>query len=267
MGPSVSAMNILRPEKLEIEGLTKVYGRRGREVTALDGIDLKVSAGEMVCIVGASGCGKSTLLSVVAGLETPTAGRVEVDGEPVVGPGPDRGMVFQGYSLFPWKTVAQNVAFGLELGRTPRAERAPRVDALLETMKLSGWTDRLPRELSGGMSQRVAIARALAPEPDILLLDEPFGALDAQTKRSLQDYLLEVWREVNPTILMVTHDVEEAVYLASRVYVMSAHPGRVAAEIAVPFGADRSRDLKRDPTFLDVCDQVQALLADEAVAA
>ena len=257
---------ILRPEKLEVHAVVKRFpgGRRRPEVTAVDGIDLTVRAGELVCIVGASGCGKSTLLNIVGGLEEPTEGVVTVDGHRVVGPGPDRGMIFQGYSLFPWRTVAQNVAFGLEELGWSRERRRERVAELLETMGLAPWAERIPRELSGGMRQRVAIARALAPEPDVLLLDEPFGALDAQTKRVMQDNLLDVWRRTGATILMVTHDVEEAVYLASRVYVLTSHPGRVAAEMPVPFGPDdRVPALKRETAFLDVRDMVQDLLLDQ----
>ena len=262
------SLTIVRPEKLEVEGLVKRFpgSRRRPAVTALEGIDLSVSAGELVCIVGASGCGKSTLLNVVGGLETADEGRVEIDGEAVVGPGADRGMVFQGYSLFPWKSVAQNIAFGLETARVPRADRRARVDELIAIMGLGAWADRIPRELSGGMRQRVAIARALAPRPDILLLDEPFGALDAQTKRVMQDFLLGVWRETGTTILMVTHDVEEAVYLSGRVYVLTSHPGRVAAEVPVPLPADRGPSVKRDALFLDLRDQVQDILIDQVRA-
>jgi NitT/TauT family transport system ATP-binding protein len=261
----MSAMTVVRPEKLEVEGLVKSFPgtRRRPAVTAIDGIDLTVSAGELVCIVGASGCGKSTLLNVIGGLEPPDEGRVEVDGEPVAGPGADRGMVFQGYSLYPWRTVAENVAFGLETARMPRVERRARVVELLTVMGLTDWADRIPRELSGGMRQRVAIARALAPRPDVLLLDEPFGALDAQTKRVMQDFLLRVWREFGTTILMVTHDVEEAVYLSGRVYVLTSHPGRVAAEVPVPLPADRGPGVKRAELFLDLRDHIQEILVDQ----
>ena len=169
-------------------------------------------------------------------------------------------MVFQGYSLFPWLTVAGNVAFGLEVAGWGRERRRERVDDLLGTMSLTAFADALPRELSGGMRQRVAIARALAPEPDVLLLDEPFGALDAQTRRHLQDFLLTVWRRTGCTILMVTHDVEEAVYLSSRVYVMAPAPGHVAEVVDVPFGPDRGPLVKRDPRFLDLRDELGDLL-------
>ena len=254
----------LRPEKLEVLGLTKTFPVRRKEpVTVLDDITLRVTDGELVCIVGASGCGKSTLLNIVAGLEMPTTGRVEVDGQLVVGPGADRGMVFQEYSLFPWKTVAQNIAFGLECTGWSRSRRRERVKELLAVVGLTDWAERIPKELSGGMRQRVAIARALAPEPDVLLLDEPFGALDAQTKLVLQDFLLQVWERTGATILMVTHDVSEAVYVSQRVYVFTSRPGRIASEVPVPFGRARERALTRDPAFLDLRDSVQDVLISQ----
>jgi NitT/TauT family transport system ATP-binding protein len=248
--------------KLEVHGLVKEFrtGRRS-SVTAIDGIDLHVDTGELVCLVGASGCGKSTLLNIVGGLEEHTAGTVTVDGEDVIGPGPDRGMVFQAYSLYPWKTVTQNIAFGLECSGVPKDERPDRIDELVGIMGLGEFTDRHPHELSGGMRQRVAIARALAPQPDVLLLDEPFGALDAQTKRAMQDFLLAVWQRTGSTILMVTHDVEESIYLSQRIYVLSARPGRVRAVIDVPFGRDRGPSVKRDDRFLDLRDEIEDLLA------
>lgn len=246
--------------KLSVRGLTKEFRDRRRSVLALEGVDLDVADGELVCIIGASGCGKSTLLNVVGGLEQATSGTVEVDGEPVIGPGPDRGMVFQSYSLYPWKSVAGNIEFGLECSKMPRSDRAERVGELLGIMGLTEFADLLPKELSGGMRQRVAIARALAPSPDLLLLDEPFGALDAQTKRAMQDYLLLVWQRTRATVVMVTHDVEEAIYLSGRIYVLSSRPGRVAEVIDVPFGA-RGPAIKRDPRFLDLRDELEDLLA------
>jgi ABC-type nitrate/sulfonate/bicarbonate transport system ATPase subunit len=250
-----------RPPKLLIDGVTKSFPvRRKPPVIALESIDLTVEAGDFVCLVGASGCGKSTLLNIVAGLEEPTTGTVFVEGDPVIGPGPDRGMVFQGYSLYPWRTVWENIAFGLGCAGVPRADRAERIEELLGIVALSEWRDRLPKELSGGMRQRVAIARALAPEPDVLLLDEPFGALDAQTRRSLHDFALQVWARTGATVLMVTHDVEEAIYLSQRVVVMSAHPGRIVEDIDVPFGRNRGPDVRRDRRFLDLRDEIQELL-------
>ena len=249
------------PEKLTVEGVSKVFRRRGSSTVALDGVDMHVDDGELVCLLGASGCGKSTLLSIIGGLEDPTAGTVRVDGDRVVGPGADRGMVFQAYSLFPWLTVARNIEFGLEVVRWPKARRKARVAELLGIMGMTEFAESLPKELSGGMRQRVAIARALASEPDILLLDEPFGALDALTKRAMQDNLLSVWRRTGTTILMVTHDVEEALYLSGRVYMMASRPGRIADEIVVPFGADRGPTVKRDERFLDLRDELGDLLA------
>ena len=255
-----AALRAARP-KLVVAGVSKVFAGRKTSVTALEQVDLHVDDGELVCLLGASGCGKSTLLSIIGGLEPATEGTVTVDSERVVGPGADRGMVFQAYSLFPWKTVAQNVAFGLETAKWPKARREERVAELLGIMALTNFAEALPKELSGGMRQRVAIARALAPEPDMLLLDEPFGALDAETKRHMQDFLLTLWHRTGTTILMVTHDIEEAVYLSQRIYVLAARPGRVAAEIAIPFGSTRGPNTKRDARFLDLRDELADLLA------
>jgi ABC-type nitrate/sulfonate/bicarbonate transport system ATPase subunit len=253
--------------KLVMDNVVKDFATRRRApVRAIDGIDLEVGDGEIVCIVGASGCGKSTLLNIVAGLDLPTSGTVTIDGEAIIGPGPDRGMVFQTYSLYPWRTVSENVAFGLECIGMPRAQRAERVKELLGIIGLSRFADRHPKELSGGMRQRVAIARALAPEPDILLLDEPFGALDAQTRRAMQEFLLMVWQRTRATILFVTHDIEEAILLATRIYVLSSHPGRVIEDISVPFGANRGPTMMRDPRFLDLRDEIQELLTTSADA-
>ena len=231
---------------LDVRRVTKVFpGRKGAETVAIDGIDMHVERGEFVCLVGASGCGKSTLLNIVAG------------------PSPDRGLVFQGYSLFPWRTVEENVAFGLELSKMDKATRRARVAELLEVMQLTKWATARPSQLSGGMRQRVAIARALAPQPEVLLLDEPFGALDANTRILMQEFLLQVWREMGMTILMVTHDVEEALFLAERIYVLSSHPGRVKQEIVLPFGRARAQSLRRQPEFLQLREDVQRLLLAE----
>ena len=249
------------PSKLVVTDLVKEYRTKRRgTVLAIDHVNLEVADQEFVCLVGSSGCGKSTLLNIVAGLDVPTSGRVEIDHEPVIGPGPDRGMVFQTYSLYPWRTVAENVAFGLECVHLPRAERRERVQELLGIVGLTRFADHTPDQLSGGMRQRVAIARALAPEPDVLLLDEPFGALDAQTRRSMQDFLLTVWRRTQSTVLFVTHDIPEAIYLGSRVVVLASHPGRVIADIDVPFGAGQNSNITRDPRFLDLRDEIEDLL-------
>jgi NitT/TauT family transport system ATP-binding protein len=241
---------------IAMHGVTKQFSSG---VTALDPIDLAIAGGEFLSIVGPSGCGKSTLLNIAGGLDVATMGDVTVDAEPIIGPGPDRGMVFQGYSLYPWKTVAENISFGLECQHVTKPRRAERVKELLAIMDLVAFADRLPKELSGGMRQRVAIARALAPEPDILLLDEPFGALDAQTKLAMQEFLLLVWQRTGATILMVTHDVEEALFLSQRLYVMHGRPGRVVEVVEVPFGRTRSTQVKRSPKFLDLRDEIQEL--------
>ncbi len=246
--------------KLAAVGLSKEFETASGPLAALVDVDLHVDEGELVCLLGASGCGKSTLLSIAAGLEPATAGMVMLDGVPVSAPGADRGLVFQGYSLYPWRTVAGNVAFGLELKGLPADEVRRQVAGHLEVVGLSDFADALPRQLSGGMKQRTAIARALATEPEVLLLDEPFGALDAQTRAAMQEFLIKLWRDTATTILMVTHDVEEAVFLSQRIYVLSSRPGRVAAEMAVGFGPDRTHDLLREPAFQSLCREVDSVM-------
>jgi NitT/TauT family transport system ATP-binding protein len=247
---------------LDLRGVGKDFQVRGRAVTALDGVDLKVSRGEFVCVVGASGSGKSTLLSIVAGLDKPSRGEILLDDTPVTGPGPDRGLVFQSASLYPWRTVERNVAFGLELLKLSKTERARRVDWYLAETGLSELRRSLPGQLSGGQRQRAAIARALVCEPEVLLLDEPFGALDVQTKEDMQLLIRQIWQDTGTTVLMVTHDVEEAVFLGQRVVVLACDPGRVASELAVPLPAERDLAIKRTPAFLslraELEDQVRA---------
>jgi NitT/TauT family transport system ATP-binding protein len=251
-----------RPPKLVVTDLVKEFRTKRQRVLAIDRVNLEVADQELVCLVGSSGCGKSTLLNIIAGLDLPTSGRVEIDHEPVVGPGPDRGMVFQTYSLYPWRTVAENIAFGLECLHLRKAERRARVQELLGIVGLAKFADHTPDQLSGGMRQRVAIARALAPEPDVLLLDEPFGALDAQTRRAMQDFLLTVWKRTQSTVVFVTHDIPEAIFLGSRVVVLASHPGRVIADIDVPFGAGHDSGITRDPRYLDLRDEIEDLLGD-----
>jgi NitT/TauT family transport system ATP-binding protein len=249
-----------REPKLVVRDVVKEFRSKRQRVLAIDHLSLDVADKEFVCLVGSSGCGKSTLLNIIAGLEMPTSGTIEIDREPIVGPGPDRGMVFQTYSLYPWRTVAENVAFGLECLGMRKQARAERVQELLGVVGLTKFADHTPNQLSGGMRQRVAIARALAPEPDVLLLDEPFGALDAQTRRSMQDFLLTLWRRTQATVVFVTHDIPEAIYLGSRVVVLASHPGRVIAEIEVPFGAGHGAEVTRDPRYLDLRDEIEDLL-------
>ncbi|WP_405146558.1 ABC transporter ATP-binding protein [Sphaerisporangium sp. NBC_01403] len=245
---------------LRLEGVGKEF-TPGTPVLA--GLDLTIAPGEFVCVVGASGSGKSTLLSLVAGLTPPTTGRVLLDGDEVTGPGPDRGLVFQTASLYPWRSVARNVAFGLESLGIPRARREERVGRLLDEVGLGGLATALPGRLSGGQQQRVAIARALACSPRVLLLDEPFGALDVQTKEDMQLLIRQVWLDVSTTVIMVTHDVEEAVFLGQRVLVLSCDPGRIARDLPVGLPAARSLEDKRSAEFLALRAEVEDLVRAE----
>jgi NitT/TauT family transport system ATP-binding protein len=226
---------------LTVETLNKTYVSHGSETSALVDINLQIEKGEFVCLLGPSGCGKSTLLKIIAGLIPATSGRITIKGKPVSGPGPERAVVFQDYALFPWMTVRDNVEFGLEARKLPVAERREVSRRLLNVVGLSDFAERFPHQLSGGMKQRVSIARALAVDPSLLLMDEPFGALDAQTRQSLQDELLSIWREFRKTVVFVTHSIEEAIYLSDRIVVMTARPGRVKQIVMVPEA--RPRDM------------------------
>jgi NitT/TauT family transport system ATP-binding protein len=238
--------------QIVVAGVNKVFAGKEREVMALKDINLEIEAGQFVCLLGPSGCGKSTLLNAVAGFSLPSSGTIHVDGKPVVAPGPERGMVFQEYALFPWMTVEQNIAFGLEIKGMPRPDRERRVAALLDMLGMADFRSRFPKDLSGGMRQRVAIARVLALDSPIMLMDEPFGALDALTRRNLQDELLRIWAELKKTVIFVTHSIEEAIYLADRIIVMTYRPGTVKRDLVVTL--PRMRDpstpefnaLKRD---------------------
>ena len=210
-----------------VNNVQKVFKTPGKDVIALKDIQLDIQAGEFVCLLGPSGCGKSTLLNAVAGFALPSSGEITVEGKKITGPGPDRGMVFQEYALFPWMTIAQNIAFGLEVQKKSRGEIAQTVNQLLDLLHLKDFRDRFPKDLSGGMRQRVAIARVLALDSPIMLMDEPFGALDALTRRNLQDELLRIWEKLGKTILFVTHSIEESIYLADRIVVMTYRPGTV----------------------------------------
>ena len=216
-----------------IDNVSKVFDSDGRKMVALQEIDLEIPRGQFVCLLGPSGCGKSTLLNAIAGFAAPTSGRIVADGVPVAGPGPERGMVFQEYALFPWMTVEQNVGFGLEIKGMARAQITQRVAGLLKLLSLEDFAKRYPKDLSGGMRQRVAIARVLALDSPILLMDEPFGALDALTRRNLQDELLRLWAELKKTVIFVTHSIEEAIYLADRIVVMTYRPGTIKRDMLV----------------------------------
>jgi NitT/TauT family transport system ATP-binding protein len=243
-------------ESIRISGLGVTYA----ELIALQNIELSVAEGELICLLGPSGCGKSTLLNTVAGFVKPTSGSVLVQGKPVTGPGPDRAMVFQEYALFPWMTVAQNVAFGLEIRKTPKARIDEVVGGLLRKLSLQDFHDRFPKDLSGGMRQRVAIARALALDAPTLLFDEPFGALDALTRRSLQEELLRVWSELRKTALFVTHSIEESIYLADRVVVMTYRPGTVKRIVHIELPRPRN---VASPQFLLIASQLTELVMEE----
>jgi NitT/TauT family transport system ATP-binding protein len=247
---------------LEVTKLHKQFETPQGPLVALKDVNLHVETGEFVCAVGASGSGKSTLLRLIAGLESPTAGRITVDGQLVVGPGADRGMVFQSYTLYPWMTVQENVEFGLKLQGLGVRERREQASHYLSVVGLTHFAQSLPKELSGGMKQRVAIARALANHPKILLMDEPFGALDVQTKETMQQFLLDLWQRLGISILMITHDVGEAVFLAQRIYVMTAHPGSIRQEVMVDLGENRPYSIRRATQFYQYCEQIMDLLRD-----
>lgn len=249
-----------RPVVLEVDRVGRQFSTNGTTCTALRDISLRVHRREFVCVIGPSGCGKSTLIRILAGLETPTSGRVLLDGREVSGPGPDRGMVFQGYTLFPWLTVERNVMFGLEMkghGST-LAQTAAR--EWIDLVGLTRFRDAYPAQLSGGMKQRTAIARALAAQPRILLMDEPFGALDAQTRAQMQAHLLEIWRNVDVTILFITHDLDEAIFLADRILVLKANPGEVQELIEVPVPRPRDPAQLTSPEFLETRRRLDELI-------
>jgi NitT/TauT family transport system ATP-binding protein len=245
---------------LEVQNLGKSFDSRRGPVEALRGVNFSVRKREFVCVIGRSGCGKSTLIRILAGLETPSSGRLLVDGDPVFGPGPDRGMVFQSYTLFPWLTVKQNVMFGLRRAGVDRWNAADEAMSWIRMVGLEPFAENYPSQLSGGMKQRVAIARALANKPRILLMDEPFGALDAQTRSTMQAYLQEIWQNVEVTIVFITHDLDEAIYLADRIIVLDANPGRIQEIIDVPLMRMRTPEQLLDPRFLAVKQRLEELI-------
>jgi NitT/TauT family transport system ATP-binding protein len=238
----------------------------GRPVLALDDVSLTVGAREFLALLGPSGCGKSTLLYLLGGFLPIEKGAITVDGKPVIKPGPDRGIVFQHFALFPWKTVRANIAYGLERQDMPHAERETRTQAFIDLVGLNGFEDSYPSQLSGGMKQRTAIARTLAFDPSILLMDEPFGALDAQTRHLMQSELLSIWQRTPKTVIFVTHDVQEAVYLADRVAVMTARPGRIKTIVDTKFDKNDRAIFKAKP-FVDKVDEIWNLVRDEAIKA
>ncbi|MBI3434596.1 MAG: ABC transporter ATP-binding protein [Proteobacteria bacterium] len=238
----------------------------GRVVRALEDVSLSIREREFIALLGPSGCGKSTLLYLIGGFLRIENGRICVDGRAVTAPGPDRGVVFQHFALFPWKTVKGNVLYGLERGKLPRAERETRAQAFIDLVGLTGFEDSYPSQLSGGMKQRTAIARTLAFDPQILLMDEPFGALDAQTRSLMQTELLDIWQKTRKTVIFVTHDVQEAVYLAERVAVMTARPGRIKTIVDTAFDKNDPQ-IYRARTFVDKVDEIWGLVREEAIKA
>jgi NitT/TauT family transport system ATP-binding protein len=245
---------------LEVKGLDKVYKTAKGETVALKNVSFQTHRREFVCIIGPSGCGKSTLSRILAGLESYSGGEALLDGKPITGPGHDRGMVFQGYTLFPWRTVKQNVMFGLEMNNISKSEAGREAEQWLELVGLEKFANAYPHELSGGMKQRVAIARALVNQPRILLMDEPFGALDAQTRSKMQAHLLEIWRNIDITIVFITHDLDEAIFLADRILVLKAHPGEVQELIEVPVPRPRHITQNNSPEFLATKARLEALI-------
>ena len=254
--------------RLQAIDLTKIFddGKKG-PVTAIDHVNLEVKDGEFVMIVGPSGCGKTTLINILGGLNTATSGEVLLDGKPVQGPGADRGMVFQGYSLFPWLTVQKNVEFGLKMKKMPKAQRAEQAKKFIDLVGLNGFENALPKQLSGGMKQRVAIARTLANEPEILLMDEPFGALDAQTRVVMQELLADISKKTKTTILFITHDIDEAVLLGDRIYVMSRRPGTIREVLDVNIPGVRSHESLVLPEFLATKKKIMDMLWKESMDA
>ena len=249
--------------KLRIDNVRKVYNTRNGEMIALNGVSLDIKENEFICVVGPSGCGKSTLLNIIAGLSEPTSGKVYCDGKEVVGTGTERGVVFQQYALFPWMTVKKNVMFGLNLKGIKGQEAEDIAMKYIKMVQLEDFVDHYPKELSGGMKQRVAIARAYAVNPSVLLMDEPFGALDAQTRTQLQTELLETWEKERKTCFFITHDVEEAIILAQKVIIMSARPGRIKdiVDISIPY--PRTQETKMTPEFLELKNHIWSQVYQE----
>ncbi len=253
---------------LEIKDVTVRFDtRKGGSITALENISLNIADREFSVIVGPSGCGKSTLLRLVAGLQPATSGVALLDGEPIRGPSVERGMVFQSYTLFPWLTVRKNVQFGLTLKGMPPAEREAIANEFIEQVGLTGFEDVYPEQLSGGMRQRAALARALANDPKILLMDEPFGALDSQTRSLMQELLVGIWEKAHKTVLFITHDIDEAIFLADHVYVMTARPGRIKKQIKITIPRPRTLEVLTSPAFVAFKREILDLMYEESLRA
>ena len=261
-------MAMQEPQPLiRVRNLVKTFKRGNLEVDAIRGFDLDIAEGEFVAIVGPSGCGKSTFLHILGGFEQQSSGELLVVGKPVTAPGPDRGVVFQEYALYPWRSVEDNITWGLEVQGMPKAERTAIAERLLAKVGLTHFRKHYPAELSGGMKQRVAIARTLAFDPRILLLDEPFGALDAQNRELMQEELQTIWQDARKTAVFITHDIDEAIYLADRVIVFTARPGRSKADIRIDLPRPRDIEIKKSPEYVAYRNQVWDLLRDEVLRA
>ncbi|GAX89850.1 ABC transporter ATP-binding protein [Effusibacillus lacus] len=257
---SLVETNVPEEKKILIHSISKEYRTKTGSFLALDNVSIHVCQNEFVSLVGPSGCGKSTLLRILAGLEEATSGTISVSGHEIEGPGADRGMVFQSYTLFPWLTVRENIEFGLSLKKVPPKQRKEVSDRYLELVSLVPFADSYPKELSGGMKQRVAIARALANSPEVLLMDEPFAALDAQTKSEMQELLLDIWEKEKTTVVFITHDIEEAIFLSQRLYVMQSHPGRIELEVQIPDELRRKKHVKDSEAFIRLKREIISLL-------
>jgi NitT/TauT family transport system ATP-binding protein len=245
---------------LEVNHIYKQFQNSNGKFFALKDINLYVEKGEFISLVGVSGCGKSTLLRLVAGLEVPTTGEILLEGVRVTRPGPDRGLIFQNYTLYPWMNVAENIEFGLKLQGVSKKKCQQQIGYYLEIIGLNEFAKALPKQLSGGMKQRVAIARALASQPKILLMDEPFGALDVKTKEAMQEFFNKLWKETNVTVLMITHDLEEAIFLSQRIYVLSSQPGSIKQEVKIKLPEEYDGKIKRHPVFMNYKDEIEKLL-------
>ena len=252
---------------LEIQRLSKEFARQGRVVRALDRIDLSVAEGEFLSIVGPSGCGKTTLLHMLGGFVPVDQGAIHLDGRPITGPGPDRGVIFQEYALFPWRTAHGNIVWPLEIKGVAKDERERVAEHYLDLVHLKGFRDHYPAELSGGMKQRVALARVLVLDPRILLMDEPFGALDSQTRELMQEELLEIWGTTRKTVIFITHDIDEAVYLSDRVLVMTARPGRIKEDLRIDLPRPRRLEIKKSPEYAAYRNRIWDLLHVEVIEA
>ncbi len=250
---------------VEVEDLCVSFRRKGQTVQVLDSVNFKINPGEFICLLGPSGCGKSTILNVIAQFVKPTHGHVFVDHRHVDTPGSNRGFVFQQYSLLPWKTTFQNVEFGLKIRGIPKAERETLVNDYLHRVGLYNHRHSYPHQLSGGMQQRASIIRALINSPSVLLMDEPFAALDAQTRHMMQEMLLEIWQDLKPTVIFVTHDIEEAIFLSDRIFVMGVHPGRIKETITIPLERPRHIDMILTPEFIQLNRQIFELIREETM--